>query len=352
MRPSVIDPASKVRLAVLGAGRVTREVHLPVLSRLHGVSVDVIADPDETSRRLAAARFPQARLGSDWTEALESPCDAVLVALPSAFHEAAACAALQQGKHVYLEKPPAFDHAGALRVAAAARASDVVCHVGFHLRFDPRLAAMRARWQSGTLGRLLLVRAFFATPGSEVPAWKKSPHGGGALLDLATHYFDALRFLLGESLHVVDASIPDRPFPGASVRARLQVAGDAVAEVYCTLDGPAAQTMLLVGTEGMIELDRYRDWVPRHRGARVPPGTTHLLRQAASVPAALRYATSKIGAPWGDPAYLAAWRAFLARVADHLAGRPPAACPAATAVDGAACMQLADQTRQLAEAAP
>lgn len=339
---------SPLRFVVLGAGRVTREVHLRALSRLRGVVVDAIADPDPAALRDAARWFPAARQTADWRDALGHPCDAVLVALPGQFHEPAALLALAEGRHVYLEKPPALDRHGALRIAAAARATGAVCQIGFHLRFDPRIEAMRSALRAGHIGRLLQARTFFGIPARNVPAWKQAPPAGGALLDLATHHLDILRFLSGTNPRVLEASISDAPFHEASTRIVLSVEGGATAEIVCTLDGPASQTLMLSGSGGSILLDRYRDWWPQF--AEVPGVSGGMARphRVARASAAIRYAVSKIGAPWSDPSFLAAWRHFVLNVRLAISGRQLARECAASADDGAEALRLVEQARRTA----
>jgi predicted dehydrogenase len=334
-----------IDLAILGAGRVTREVHLPVVAGIPGVNIRTIADPDESARRRAAALAPGARTCAHWTEALAHPCHAVLVALPANLHEEASLEAASRGLHLYLEKPGALNHGGARRIADAARSSRLVCHLGYHLRFDPRVAAMRTLLKHGRLGRPFLVRTFFGIPSADVPPWKRTAPAGGALLELSTHHFDLLRFLLDGSPQVVEARIDDDPFHEAAMHARLDLPGGACAEVCCTLDGPEAHELQVFGTEGILGLDRYRDWNPRHRARHPTSLPATLVHSIKSAPAALRYALSKAAAPWSDPAYFASWRDFLAQVRHSLDGLPPPATLAASADDAAEALRLVEETR-------
>lgn len=339
------DPSSPLEIAVLGAGRVTREVHLRVLSGIPGLTVKVIADPDETTLRLASRRFPRARLCSDWNDALDLPCDAVLVALPSGLHEPAALNALERGRHVYLEKPPALDEDGARRIAAAAVVNKALCQVGFHLRFDPRVVAIKDRVQSGGLGNLLRIQTFFNIPLGDMPAWKMSPPAGGALMDLAIHHFDIVRFLTNTQPTVLESSVSNHPFYEASAQVVLDIGEGARAEISCTLDGPPAHWITVTGTRGTMALDRYRDWHPRSSQNPSPSGPGNVLERIRTGPSALLYALSKVAAPWSDPAYLAAWRHFVVNVKRVNAGIPSLPGCGATATDGAEALRLVCEAR-------
>ena len=68
-----------------------------------------LCDADETKREEFAARYPHARVTADFAELLDDPeLEAVVVATPVITHYELAKAALEAGKHVFVEKPPAM----------------------------------------------------------------------------------------------------------------------------------------------------------------------------------------------------------------------------------------------------
>jgi predicted dehydrogenase len=94
-----------IGLAVIGYGYWG-----PNLARCFGETdgcrVTAIVDPDPAALARAGKRHPQARLLSDWREALADPqVEAVAIATPVRTHFDIAHAALQAGRHVLVEKP-------------------------------------------------------------------------------------------------------------------------------------------------------------------------------------------------------------------------------------------------------
>ncbi|HVS84966.1 MAG TPA: Gfo/Idh/MocA family oxidoreductase, partial [Gaiellaceae bacterium] len=67
-----------------------------------------ICDADETLLADFAHRFPNARATADFDELLDSDIEAVVIATPVPSHYPLAKRALEAGKHVFVEKPPAM----------------------------------------------------------------------------------------------------------------------------------------------------------------------------------------------------------------------------------------------------
>ncbi len=112
-----------MRIGIIGAGWIAAE-HVATLQQLDGVNVVAVCDLDLV-RASKLAR--DATVYTDWRELIsrETP-DAVFVCTPPLSHREVAVAALEQGIHVYLEKPIArgLEDARAI-VDAAARSRGV-----------------------------------------------------------------------------------------------------------------------------------------------------------------------------------------------------------------------------------
>ncbi len=190
-----------VRVAVVGAGAVAQVMHVPILTEHPGAEVCALSDTDAHKARTVAARLGVPEV-LDPARALErEDVDAVVLCTPNHVHEEQAVAALQAGKHVYLERPIALTSAGARRVLDAARASGKVLVVGLPHRFRPEASALRGYVAEGLLGRLASVRGIWLnrrTPVSR-PTWRQSraQAGGGALMDLGLPTLDLCLWLVG-----------------------------------------------------------------------------------------------------------------------------------------------------------
>lgn len=157
-----------------------------------------VCEPNEAGRAAVAA------LGVPLVSREELLARAAVVAVESDVrdHAAHALIALQAGRHVHLEKPPA-DRLDALRaVIREARQRDRLLQVGFMWRYHPGFQAIREMVQRGWLGEVFQIRGFLA---SRVPAARRrewAEFKGGAMFELGCHLVDATVRLLGRPLAV------------------------------------------------------------------------------------------------------------------------------------------------------
>ena len=94
------------------------------------------ASPDALDR--FAARYPRAQTTTDFDELLaDDELEAVVVATPAATHYELAKRALEAGKHVLVEKPPAMNAAEADDLVATAESADRVLMPGHLLLYHP-----------------------------------------------------------------------------------------------------------------------------------------------------------------------------------------------------------------------
>jgi predicted dehydrogenase len=188
-----------VNIGVIGAGQIGHIACEEIL-RHPDARVTAVADLDSARLERLAERFgigarfldPEALLASD-------AVDAVYIATPNVFHAPLSLAALQQGKHVLLEKPFAMNTEEAERVVARARESGRVFTVGMNQRFRPDVQRVRALVASGSLGDVYHAKAYWLrrTGIPKLGTWfgKKSLAGGGALLDIGVHMLDVALYV-------------------------------------------------------------------------------------------------------------------------------------------------------------
>jgi predicted dehydrogenase len=137
-----------------------------------------------------------------WCEAVtDSAVDLVIVATTNDALASVACAAVESGKDVLVEKPAARSVSELDRVAAKALANGRLVRVGFNHRYHPALREARKLIDAGGVGELMFVRGRYGhggRPGYE-REWRADParSGGGELIDQGVHLIDLARWLLG-----------------------------------------------------------------------------------------------------------------------------------------------------------
>ena len=200
-------PNAPVRLGVIGLG--TRGTGLlRALLEIEGAEVVALCDA-EARHRLRASGIVEKAKGSK-PEAFERPgqvldrpdLDAVVVALPCDLHAATYRDALRAGKHLYGEKPLAPTLAECdLVLAEAARAPDLVAHIGYQRRSNPRYRDAVALAKGGELGPLVSGSASWISSNGPMDGhggWLASrARSGDWMVEQAVHVWDVFGWLKG-----------------------------------------------------------------------------------------------------------------------------------------------------------
>lgn len=203
-----------MRLGLVGCGRLAERGYVPAAQLAAGVQIVAVSDPVRERRALIGDRLGasvHARLG----ELLASTeLDGVVVCASSEQHEEVAAAVAQAGLRALVEKPPAPDGAGALRIAALTPAP----WIGFNRRFDQGLDLAGRVPPEGELE----VRLVLHHPRKR---WRPVTGGDDALLDIGPHLVD-LALYLTQALPIAVRAQAARERAGielASSRGRISI---------------------------------------------------------------------------------------------------------------------------------
>ncbi len=173
--------------------------HANTWERVQRARLIAIADPAEDAARACIGRRP-IDWHPDWRQLLErDDVDAVVVAAPTELHAQIALAAIDAGKHVFVEKPIAASTPEGLRMAAAARAAKRKLMVGHVERFNPAVAKVGELLREGRLGRIFRAQAVRVGP---LPVRIRD---AGVAIDLATHDLDIMQHVLQRNVSRVYA---------------------------------------------------------------------------------------------------------------------------------------------------
>jgi UDP-N-acetylglucosamine 3-dehydrogenase len=157
---------SKVKYAVIGLGWFG-EKHCEALAGLPNVELFALCTRRPDRLQQVAQRFGVRHTFTDYRELLANPdLEAVSVVTMWDQHAGPTLAALQAGKHVFLEKPMASTLADCDAIVAAARLARGSFMVGHICRFNPRYAAAKEAIDAGKIGKILSMYAR-----RNIPAW-------------------------------------------------------------------------------------------------------------------------------------------------------------------------------------
>lgn len=293
-----------LRVGVIGCGAIATAVHIRVLRGLPGVRVTALADPDAQARARAGRLVRRAALlASDDKLLARDDVDAVVVTASTALHAPMALAALGTGRHLYLEKPIAMTVADGREVAAAAVGTRLVSMAGFNWRFQPLVARAKALLDEGVLGEVRAAKTAFCEA-ARVPGWKaRRNDGGGVLLDLGSHHFDLMRWLLGVEMSRVEASVESRRTEHDVAEVTLVMDSGATVASRFSFGVEQAHWIELVGERGTMRIDRQARTL-----------TVSGVRARTMTPAALAWRARSLVRPLSEPSWGYALRAFVGKI--------------------------------------
>jgi len=306
--------------------------------------VVALADADPAALAAVRALAPHARVTSRFGDVLEMPdVDAVIIALPPALHAEAATTALARGKHIYVEKPLATSVAEARQVVAAWEGTGLVAMMGFNYRRNPIVQQAREAVRGGAIGKPIAVRTVFATPARAMPAWKhRRDSGGGALLDVAVHHIDLVRFLLDAEVDTVSARLESLQSEHDTAFVEMRLTNGCVAQSFFSLSTVEEDRIEMYGSDAKLTIDRYAslrvDVAAPTAGGALGLSAKRLAREWGALPYALR----KMRAPLHDPSFPAALEAFVDAVRNRAPVHP-------TLDDGARAIAVIDAAERSAQ---
>lgn len=241
-----------IDIAVLGCGRWGPN-HVRVLNQeLADCRVRVAADPDKEKLAPLAERYPTLETTTDPDAVLhDEAIDAVVVATPTATHADIVRTALDQGKHVFCEKPLCRDSETAAELAQQAEDQGLALMVGHIFLFNRGLEKVHELLEDGELGDLHYVAAVRTNLGP-------IRTDANAAFDLATHDVAVFNWMLDDVPARVSANggrflqddIEDVVF------AQLTYPNGTIASVHASWLNPRKdRKMTFVGSEKMATWD-------------------------------------------------------------------------------------------------
>jgi predicted dehydrogenase len=227
------------RVAIVGLGAVTRNIHLPAYARLKD-KLQIIAgcDPDGAARGMAENKW---RIPAVFTEAGEmiekTRPDVVAICTPPALHHPQTLLALDAGCHVFLEKPLAETLSQADEIIRAAERANRMVVVNTQFPCMEIYRASKAMIGAPEFGRLFFIHAWQKMrPSEQAEAGWRGEMERRVCYEFGVHLFELVRFFFDDTPAKITAHIP-RPNPA--------IESDAVSTIALELaDGRAATIVL------------------------------------------------------------------------------------------------------------
>ncbi len=270
----------KIKHSVLGLGWFG-EKHCEALAAIPNVEIHAICTRNPERLSDVAKKFGVEKTFTNYDEMLADPeVESVSITTMWDQHAAPTVAALQAGKHVFLEKPMASTVADCDAIVKAANAAESFFMTGHICRFNPRYATAKQEIEAGKIGRIISMYAR-----RNLPAWVGATvlDKIGPIIGDCVHDTDLMFWFSGSravSAYAQTVQFRQHAHPDlGQVMYRLENGASCILEsVWCLPDTTPFQIderLEIVGTEGSISIhDTHPNlMIVDSKGARCPDTT-------------------------------------------------------------------------------
>lgn len=267
------EPSTTVNIGLLGAGNFTNATLLPAMKDIEGLRNVGIMSGSGMTARTTGDRYGFEFCTSDYDELLQDErVNWIVISTRHNLHATQAIAAMQAGKHVFVEKPLALSLEEMIEVFKVQQTTGKRLMVGFNRRFAPMVEAMHDFIKGHT--RPLI--ATYRVNAGAIPAdhWTQDPEiGGGRIIGEACHFIDLLQHLVGAS----PVSISTHALEGAQGTVSdeavivITFADGSVGTVIYAAGGDKAfgkERIEIIGDGRVAIMDDYRTLELVHNGKR------------------------------------------------------------------------------------
>ncbi len=249
----------RLRIGVIGLGWFG-EIHAETIAGI--ANLELAALCTRTPERLAemGAKFKVKKLYRDYHDMLADPdIDAVSICTMWDQHREPAIAALQAGKHVFLEKPIASTVEDGRAITAAAKGAKGILYIGHIVRFNPRYRMAKQAIDEGRIGKIVALSSRRNIPAAWTPTILEKI---GPIVGDAIHDTDIMLWFTGDRIvsayaQTVDVRGLKHPDIGQTIYRFASGASATLETVWCMPEKTPFdidERMSIIGTEGIIHV--------------------------------------------------------------------------------------------------
>lgn len=241
MSERIIPEGQRIRLALVGCGRISRN-HFDAIAKVPDLELVAVCDIVEERARAAGAEQGVPWFTNYEQMLAEVPSDAVVIATPSGLHPQHGILAARAGRHVISEKPMAISLASADALVQACDDQHVHLFVVKQNRLNPPIVLLKRAIDRGRFGRIYManctVRWTRPQEYYDQAPWRGTwEFDGGAFMNQASHYVDLVQWLVGpvESVVAKTATLARRIEAEDSGVAVLKFRSGAIGTIEVTM---------------------------------------------------------------------------------------------------------------------
>lgn len=259
------------RFGIIGSGYMGR-THAEAIDRIPRARLVAISGG---SRASALSRDYKADYEPNVKELLRrDDIDAIVITTPHGFHFEDTMFALENGKHVLVEKPMATETNHCDQMISRSLQKGLKLGIGYHQRFRVNNYRARELINQGIIGQISTIQVSMPTFAGAMKSggfggdwtWWDDPKSLGHIFNSAPHAVDLMRWFMGAEVRTVSAFsrtlIPEIVVEDTTM-ALLEFSNGAICSLFSSRALPAPAfigeeyRIRIMGSDGLIDLDPY-----------------------------------------------------------------------------------------------
>lgn len=202
-----------IRLGILGCSEIAFRRFMPAAKQIEGLQVTAIAEEyDKTKLDPFCRKYNLEKEDGFEQLILRQDIDAVYVPQPPSLHYKWAKSALQNNKHVLVEKPSTIRYALSRELTETAERKKLALHENYMFQYHSQIRGIKDILSAGAIGDVRLIRADFGFPMRAQNDFRYDKAlGGGALLDAGGYTARLAAVMLGNTIKVDAAHLHNLP---------------------------------------------------------------------------------------------------------------------------------------------
>ena len=192
----------KFKIAIVGAGHIAQTFHIPAWMRNKNSEVVSLCDKNILKLKSISKKFLIKDVYNNIDKLLKNEnFDIVNISTPPNLHFKNIISSLKFDKNILVEKPFVLKNKEIQKINNVLKKKSSYIQCALHQRFRPISKIIKEVINKNRIGKIYYVnivhRKFRSIPSQSEVFSDKKHSGGGPLIDLGSHYFDLIAWILG-----------------------------------------------------------------------------------------------------------------------------------------------------------
>lgn len=198
-----------MKIGILGCSEIAYRRFMPAVKEMEEVQVLAVAEEYAPAKlKTFCKEYSLERETSFESLIHRSDIEAVYIPQPPALHYKWAKYALENGKHVLVEKPSTTAYSLSENLVNIACEKGLALHENYMFQYHSQMETIKETIQNGEIGDIRLIRADFGFPLRNKEDFRYNAElGGGALLDAGGYTLKLATLFLGNKIHVESSNL-------------------------------------------------------------------------------------------------------------------------------------------------